>query len=115
MVGDLIQLLFDSKTHQVILSMLVLGVIGVTAVIIFERYIRDRVRTDTEKLFDLARSFNCSEFEIFRRAAKDWNFSDTKVEEDFKRYLSTESIPYYVRQYLKGKEDGRSGSKDTGD
>ncbi len=51
---------------------------------------------------DTLRSWRrCLHYDIFRYAAKDWGFSEKKVEEDFKVYLSRGEIPRYVLDYIK--------------
>jgi len=62
---------------------------------------RIKIYSDTELLFNLARKLQCSEYDIFRHAADAWSFSDKKVQDDFRRYLSTGDVPRYVLDYIK--------------
>ncbi len=60
-----------------------------------------KIYSESEMLFNLSRKLHCSEYDIFKYAAKAWSFSDKKVEDDFKRYLSSGEIPRYVIDYIK--------------
>ena len=70
------------------------------------RYARKKPFTDQEYLMNLARLMECSEYDIFMEAAKPWRVSKQHVEEDFKRYLLAEQVPYYVADFIRkvGKE-----------
>jgi hypothetical protein len=78
----------------------------VTAVLftIIMRFINRKLRseqTDSEKLYDRARQMDCSEFDIFELTGAQWNITESQVREDFKKYLSSGKIPYYVRDFLR--------------
>jgi hypothetical protein len=70
------------------------------------RYARKKPFTDQEYLMNLARFMKCSEYDIFMEAAKPWQVSKQPVEDNFKRYLLSEQIPYYVKDFIRkvGKE-----------
>ena len=70
------------------------------------RYARKKPFTDQEYLMSLARFMECSEYDIFMEAAKPWRVSKQHVDEDFKKYLLAEQIPYYVADFIRkvGKE-----------
>ncbi len=61
---------------------------------------RIKISSEFDALIDASRLLNCSEYEIFRKAGKEWNFSDHKTEEDFKRYLWHGEIPRYVKEFV---------------
>jgi len=42
-----------------------------------------------------------SSYEIFRRSAEDWNVPADRIERDFKMYLSSLTIPYYVKDFVR--------------
>ena len=42
-----------------------------------------------------------STYEIFRRSAEDWHVSADRIERDFKIYLSSLTIPYYVKDFVR--------------
>lgn len=101
---ELLRILLESRPHQVVLSMLIVGVIATIVILIVERKLGRRKKSDQEKIFDLARARNCSEFDIFRQAGESWNFSVKKTEEDFKRYLMSSELPHYVSSYVREQE-----------
>lgn len=55
---------------------------------------------DQRQLDELAFAKGCSVYELFRSAGSIWNFSDGKIESDFRRYLRHGNIPTYVHDYL---------------
>lgn len=57
--------------------------------------------SDAESLWRLARKRECSEYDIFGESTGNWMVPRTKIEEDFKEYLISGDIPYYVRDYLR--------------
>ncbi len=104
MIEELLDLLLHSKTHQVALSMLVIAIIGTIFIYVVEKKLSGRKRLDQEKIFDLARSMDCSEYDIFEKAGETWNFSENKIKEDFKSYLSSNELPHYVASYVRERE-----------
>ena len=42
-----------------------------------------------------------STYEIFRRSAEDWHVSADRIDRDFKTYLSSLTIPYYVKDFVR--------------
>jgi hypothetical protein len=42
-----------------------------------------------------------STYEIFRRSAEDWHVSTDRIDRDFKRYLSSLTVPYYVKDFVR--------------
>ncbi len=59
-----------------------------------------KLQSPYDDLIDASRNENCSEYEIFKRAAKEWDFTEGKTREDFKRYLWYGEIPRYVKDYV---------------
>ena len=59
--------------------------------------------TEAEALFSLARKHECSEYDLFVRAAERWNIPMVFVSRDFKRYLATQQITHYLRDYLRSE------------
>ena len=58
-----------------------------------------------EQLAQIARKQGGSEYDIFRKAALEWNEPESRIDDDFKRYLNEEIIPYYVNGYIREKEE----------
>lgn len=52
------------------------------------------------QLSDFTYSTGCSAYELFQKAGSEWNFSNYKIESDFKQYLSEGFIPKYVTDYM---------------
>ncbi len=55
---------------------------------------------DERQLGDLAFSKGCSVYQLFQEAGSDWNFSQTKIEADFKQYVNQSQVPSYLHNYL---------------
>lgn len=56
---------------------------------------------DERRLADLAFACGCSVFDLFRSAGARWNFSEQKIDNDFKRYLKADHVPPYVSEYVR--------------
>jgi hypothetical protein len=52
------------------------------------------------QLGDLAFSRGCSVFQLFTEAGSVWNFSQAKIESDFKQYVNRNDVPPYLQDYL---------------
>lgn len=42
-----------------------------------------------------------SAYETFRISAEEWRVSADRFEQDFRRYLSTQKMPYYVKDFIR--------------
>ena len=53
-------------------------------------------------IFGLALVFacGCSVFDLFRSAGAQWNFSNQKINTDYRNYLKTDHVPTYVHEFL---------------
>lgn len=100
-MSGLLEPLFESTTYQVLFWMFVTVVAAAVVVYLFERRFRRRTKEEAERLFELARRLNCSEFDIFQTSGQKWSIPDKRVKRDFKRYLHYGEIPFYVRDYLR--------------
>ncbi|HSO18641.1 MAG TPA: hypothetical protein VLT88_04250, partial [Desulfosarcina sp.] len=56
---------------------------------------------DEKDLADAAFAGGCSTYDLFRQAGGKWNFSDARIEADFRTYLNAGDIPGYVRLFLR--------------
>lgn len=54
-----------------------------------------------QTLSNLAFASGLSVYDLFKAAGSAWNFSNGKIENDFKRYLKQGDVPPYVRDYAK--------------
>jgi hypothetical protein len=64
-------------------------------------YRKNQKFTNQGYIFKLSRVSGKNEYEIFQKAAEDWPISENQIEGDFNRYLTTESIPYYVNVFVR--------------
>jgi hypothetical protein len=42
-----------------------------------------------------------TEYELFRLSAKGWSVSGARIDEDFKRYMAHQVVPYYVMDFVR--------------
>ncbi len=42
-----------------------------------------------------------SVYDTFRKSTEEWSVSADRIEKDFKRYLSSQSVPYYVKDFVR--------------
>ena len=52
-------------------------------------------------LFKISRVTGKSEYDIFCKSAEDWPVSEKKINQDFSRYLSQQTVPYYVNDFVR--------------
>ena len=57
--------------------------------------------TTEDYLAKMARIKNCSVYDLFHKAAREWRVTRSKVEVDFKNYLLSQDIPYYVKDLVR--------------
>ena len=65
------------------------------------RYRQDRPLSIQGYLFKISRLTGKSEYDIFCKAAEDWPVSGEQIEQDFKRYVSDQRLPYYVNDFVR--------------
>ena len=49
----------------------------------------------------ITRIAGISVYDTFRISAEEWRVSDDRIEQDFERYLSSQSIPFYVKDFVR--------------
>ncbi|MGD2096908.1 MAG: hypothetical protein PVG35_04960 [Desulfobacterales bacterium] len=42
-----------------------------------------------------------SAYETFRKCAEDWHISSDRINKDFSKYLTSQTIPYYVKDFVR--------------
>jgi len=42
-----------------------------------------------------------STYETFRKCAEDWHVPSDRIKKDFNKYLSSQTIPYYVKDFVR--------------
>ncbi|GBD98496.1 hypothetical protein BMS3Abin07_00510 [bacterium BMS3Abin07] len=102
-MSDLVDLLLGSTTRRLTISILLAVIITTAITFILLKFKKGR-KTIEERLFDISRARDCSEYDLFMEAAGMWNIPEAQVQEDFKRYLLGSEIPHYIRSYLRAEE-----------
>jgi hypothetical protein len=65
------------------------------------RFSSKRQVSDEEWLWIAARDCQCSEYDIFHIAAKEWHVPTRRIDGDFKAYLVNLTMPHYVRDFVR--------------
>ncbi len=74
----------------------------VVIIYVVERRTRQKTLFNEEDCLALmAREKECSEYDIFCLATKDWRISKDRMENDFKDYLKHGYMPFYVKDYVR--------------
>jgi hypothetical protein len=56
-------------------------------------------------LYNISLATGRTEYDLFCKSAEDWSVSSHRINQDFKRYMIDESLPYYVADFVrKGHE-----------
>ena len=62
---------------------------------------RNKPVTMEDYLFKISRITGKSEYDIFCKSAEDWPVSEQKIRQDFSRYLSQQTVPHYVNDFVR--------------
>ncbi|RPJ75346.1 MAG: hypothetical protein EHM15_03770 [Desulfobacteraceae bacterium] len=65
------------------------------------RHARRRYVSDDDALSGLAMARQCSAYDVFIQAGRQWGFSASKTTGDFNRYLRSGFIPRYVAGFAR--------------
>ncbi len=68
------------------------------------RHYKKKNVSEYEKLFILARMSGKGEFDIFEISGEKWDISKERLNSDFRAYLESGTIPFYVRDYIRSNE-----------
>ena len=68
-------------------------------------YYSDSPTTMEDYLYKIARITGKSEYDIFLKSAEEWPISRKNIEDDFKAYLMNQSVPYYVRDFVRKNKE----------
>ena len=52
-------------------------------------------------LYNISLATGQTEYDLFCKSAEDWSISDHRIDQDFKRYMIDESLPYYVKDFVR--------------
>ncbi|MFZ7127421.1 MAG: hypothetical protein ACOWWM_14795 [Desulfobacterales bacterium] len=66
---------------------------------------RYRPATTEDYLYKISRVTGKSEYDIFCKSAEAWPVSIAAVNEDFKDYLTRDTVPYYVNDFIRKNKD----------
>ena len=84
-------------------------VFAVGKVILERRWAPLDAAGDERRLGDMAFAMGCSVYDLFAQAGAAWNFSQAKIDADFKDYVRSERIPHYLHAYL--QQNGPTGQQ----
>ena len=92
---------------------LILNIIGVACVVMLFWYLfraslpkipgagqADSITMD-DYLLKITRVTGISAYDTFRMSAEEWRIPNDKMEQDFTSYLTTQKIPYYVKDIIR--------------
>jgi hypothetical protein len=54
-----------------------------------------------KSLYNLSLLTGRTEYELFQKSAEDWSVSGDRIDEDFKRYMAEQVLPYYTRDFVR--------------
>jgi hypothetical protein len=73
------------------------------------RKIRNISPTDPDAIDDYLRKITqitgVSAYDTFRISADAWRVPEEKIDQDFKLYLSTQRVPYYVKDFVRRNQE----------
>jgi hypothetical protein len=61
----------------------------------------DKPVTMEDYLYKISRVTGKSEYDVFIKSAEEWPVPVKRIEEDFKAYLQQQTVPYYVRDFVR--------------
>ena len=71
----------------------------------FYRKVQQNIQADfverERSLYKISLETGQIEYVLFRKSAKDWAVSDDRIEQDFKRYMADQVLPYYVKDLVR--------------
>ncbi len=56
---------------------------------------------DSDYVYKLARLAQMSEYEVFKKTAENWPVTQAMIENDFGKYLDSQTAPYYVSHFIR--------------
>ena len=66
-----------------------------------KKFIPDKPLTVQGYIFKITRITDKSEHDVFCKAAEDWPVSKEQIEQDYKRFMLEERVPYYVNDFIR--------------
>ena len=57
--------------------------------------------TTDDYIQKITRVTGLSAYETFRISAEEWRVSEDRIDQDFRRYLSSQRVPFYVKDFVR--------------
>ena len=95
---------YQIKLNWILMTTQMVGVICIVLLVgmRLKKWLRlNKPVTAQGYIFKITRITGKSAYNVFCKAAEDWPVSKEQIEQDFKRYLSNESVPYYVNDFIR--------------
>ena len=71
----------------------------------FYRKVQQNIQADfverERSLYKISLETGQIEYDLFRKSAEDWAVSDDRIEQDFRRYMADQVLPYYVKDFVR--------------
>ena len=62
---------------------------------------RKELEAKKNSLYKISLETGRSEYELFQMSAKHWPVSNDRIDEDFKRYMTDQTMPFYAKDFLR--------------
>jgi hypothetical protein len=56
---------------------------------------------EADYLYKIARLARTSEYDVFEKSAENWPVTQAMIENDFRKYLDSQTAPYYVSHFIR--------------
>ncbi|MBT8356759.1 MAG: hypothetical protein HKO79_12630 [Desulfobacterales bacterium] len=95
-----------NESRRLMTTQMVIGIGGICIVLLVglrlkKRYIPYKPLTVPGYIFKITRITDKSEHDVFCKAAEDWPVSKEQIEQDYKRFMLEERVPYYVNDFIR--------------
>ena len=95
------QYLPEMKLIAGICALLLVGYLFWTFYRKVQKSSRDDQIARERSLYIISLATGRTEYELFCKSAEDWSVSGHRIDQDFKRYMIDESLPYYVKDFVR--------------
>jgi len=92
---------FISMACYVLAAFLYCGFLGIVSQFEYRHKKKKYPLTDETCLERLAKKNGQSEYDVFLAASANWHISDNQAKSDFKTYLKSGIMPYYLRDFVR--------------
>ncbi len=94
----------DAPEKTIIGGTLALLLVGYFFWFFYRKFVKDN-RTYANSLVrllaEISSATGLNEYEIFRLSAENWSVSGDRINEDFKRYMAAQVLPYYLVDFIR--------------